>query len=247
MEELLKEIGLTEGETRVYLTLLKLGPTKTGPLAKEAGVSSSKVYPILDRLQEKGLAGRVIKGKATHFTAMKPERLVEYMDNKEKELAEKKELVKKMLPELEGLTTEEGPQATMFEGYKAVTNYIRSIIDELEPGESYSVIGANYGAIPGLRSYFWNHHKRRSDKGIKMKMLANYDIKDRLPETARLNSEVRFLPQYLSTIMQIAFYRNKVWMAIWTEEPIGFLIESDEAVKSFKAYFDVFWKMGKED
>jgi sugar-specific transcriptional regulator TrmB len=47
--KMLEEIGLTEGESKVYLALLKLGATKTGPLIKEADVSSSKVYKILER------------------------------------------------------------------------------------------------------------------------------------------------------------------------------------------------------
>ena len=37
---LLEEIGLSEGEVKVYLSLLGLGSTKTGPLAARAGVSS---------------------------------------------------------------------------------------------------------------------------------------------------------------------------------------------------------------
>ena len=50
--KLLHDIGLTDGETKVYLALISLGTTKTGPLASKAGVSSSKVYKILDRLEK---------------------------------------------------------------------------------------------------------------------------------------------------------------------------------------------------
>ena len=53
--ELLKEVGLTEGEIKVYLALFKIGASSTGPIVKEAKIHSSKVYPILDRLIEKGL------------------------------------------------------------------------------------------------------------------------------------------------------------------------------------------------
>lgn len=76
-------------------------------------------------------------------------------------------------------------------------------------------------------------------------MLANFDTKYTLVETTRLNSEVRFLPQYLVTNMIILFYKNKVFIAILTKDPKSFLLESAEAVKSFRAYFNAFWKIAK--
>ena len=71
----LTRIGFTIGEAKVYLALLRLGSTTTGPLATEAGVSSSKVYKILARLEKKGLAGHTIKSKVKHFQAIDPRRL----------------------------------------------------------------------------------------------------------------------------------------------------------------------------
>ncbi|MCX6803798.1 MAG: hypothetical protein NTY48_04490, partial [Candidatus Diapherotrites archaeon] len=70
----LKEIGLTDGEVKVYLALLKLGSTKTGKLAISAGVSSSKVYKILARLEKKGLASHGIKDGVAFFSAQQPKR-----------------------------------------------------------------------------------------------------------------------------------------------------------------------------
>jgi sugar-specific transcriptional regulator TrmB len=55
----LEKFGLTEGESRVYLALLKIGKSTIGDIIKEAQVSNSKVYDILDRLNKKGLIGVV--------------------------------------------------------------------------------------------------------------------------------------------------------------------------------------------
>ena len=88
-----------------------------------------------------------------------------------------------MLPELEIEQKKGGElaEATVYTGFKAVTNFFRNIIDELEPGETYHVIGAGYGGhVPGLRPFFHNHHKRRANKKIKLRMLANYDAKDNM-------------------------------------------------------------------
>ena len=66
--KILQDIGLSEGESKVYFALLKLGETKTGELSKQAGVSSSKVYKILDRLERKGMVGHVLKGEVKYFS-----------------------------------------------------------------------------------------------------------------------------------------------------------------------------------
>lgn len=246
--KLLEEIGLTQGESKVYLALLRLGATKTGHLAKEANVSSSKVYKILDRLMKKGLAGHVTRGKIRYFTAMEPKRVLEYMEEKEKQLEGKIELVKKLIPqlEMERKLAENKTEAVLYDGFKACTNFFRNIVDELKAGESYYVIGAGYGTTPALRPFFHNHHLRRAEKGIKLRMLANSDTKNNLEPPTKLKAEIRYLPQYLITNMEIVFYKNKAFIVLWTKYPVGFLIKNEEAVNSFKKYFNVFWKIARK-
>jgi sugar-specific transcriptional regulator TrmB len=246
--KLLEEIGLTDGEVKVYLALLKLGTCKTGPLVKAAGVSSSKVYKILDRLEAKGLAGHVLKGKVKHFVAQEPRRIVDYIDEREAKLEEKKEQIEKMLPELERYKALRRSEAVLYEGYKAVTNFFRSMVDELGPGEEYKVIGAGYYGeeIQKLRKFFLMHHGRRAAKKIGLKMLANHDVKGALEKTTLENAKIRYLPQYLITNMEIVFYKDKTFIVMWTKEPVGVLIQNEEAVKSFEAYFNALWKIARE-
>lgn len=248
--KLLEEIGLTQGETKVYLALIALGTTKTGALAKKAEVSSSKVYKILDRLIQKGLVGHVLKGKIKFFQALEPKRVVDYLEKKEQEIKEKKDLMQKILPqlELERKLSGKKTQAVIYEGFKAIKNFYLNILNELSPGETYHVLGAAYGEPekPGVKEFFQNYHTQRAKKKIRVKMLANHDTKGSLVSATNINSEIRFLPQYLITNMTILFYHNKAFIFFLTEEPIGFLMENEEAVKSFQKYFDTFWKIAKK-
>ncbi len=247
--KLLQEIGLTEGETKVYLALISLGMTKTGPLAKKAEVSSSKVYKILDRLIQKGLVGHVLQGKIKLFQALEPRRVVDYLEKKEQEIKQKKDLMQKILPqlELERKLSGKKTQAVIYEGFKAIKNFYLNILNELSAGETYHVLGASYGEHekPGVKEFFQNYHTQRAQKKIKVKMLANYDVKGNLVPSTLVNSEIRFLPQYLITNMTVIFYNNKSFIFFMTEEPTGFLLENEEATKSFKKYFETFWKIAK--
>lgn len=245
-EKLLQDIGLTEGESKVYFALVKLGSSKTGAISKQAQVSSSKVYKILDRLENKGLVGHVIKGKVKYFSSLNPRRIIDYISQKEKDLEDKKKEVQKIIPQIDlALTKSEKNDAIVLQGFKSVTNFFRNLLDELKKGEEYYVLGASYGQVKGLRDFFQGHHLRRAEKGIKVKMLANHDVKNNLePATGKL-SEIRFLPQYLITNMQIVFYKNKAGIILWSESPTAFLIESEQTVQGFRKYFDAFWKTSK--
>lgn len=245
---LLQDIGLTEGETRVYLTLIRLGETKTGALAKEARVSSSKVYKILDRLINKGLAGSIIKGKTKYFTATSPHAIARYLEEKRKDLHEKFTAVKKIIPtlELEQKRAKDRPRATLYEGFQAIANFYRNILHDLKAGEEYYVIGAGYPeGKPEIRAFFYAYHQERAQHNIKVHMLANYETRGNLEKTTGLQSQVRYLPQYFVTNMTFVFYKNKAFIFFLNEHPTGFLLESKEAADSLKAYFQVLWKIAK--
>ncbi len=246
-ERLLQDIGLTNGESKVYLALLNLGETKTGELAKKSQVSSSKIYKILDRLEKKGIVGHVLKGKIKYFSATNPKRIIDYIEEKEKILESKKQEIKKIIPEIEKIlnNSENKSQAVIYEGFKGVTNLFRNILDDLKKGEEYFVLGATYGEVKGLRDFFQNYHLKRNEKGIKLKMLANLEVKENIEPSTKKNAEIKYLPQYLATKMEIVFYKNKSFIVIWTENPTAFLIQNTESTKSFKSYFDALWKIAK--
>ena len=60
--ELLK-VGLTDGESKVYLALSQLGSSTVGPIVKKSGIAYSNIYDVLDRLTKKGIVSFVIKSK----------------------------------------------------------------------------------------------------------------------------------------------------------------------------------------
>jgi len=53
-KRILKEIGLTEYETRIYLSLLEIGPATPSRISEHANVPYSKIYEALNSLEEKG-------------------------------------------------------------------------------------------------------------------------------------------------------------------------------------------------
>lgn len=84
----LKTFGLNEYESRVYSTLVFMGPSKVGAISKRADVPQPKMYGILDRLSEKHLV-EIIGGRPKEFKAIDPEvALKNILDMRNKEIEE---------------------------------------------------------------------------------------------------------------------------------------------------------------
>jgi len=82
--EILRELGFSEREIKVYLALLKLGQTTVGPIAAKTRMQHSKVYQTLEKLIDKGLVSFVLKSKTKHFEAQDPKHIL-ILSKKKKE------------------------------------------------------------------------------------------------------------------------------------------------------------------
>jgi sugar-specific transcriptional regulator TrmB len=113
----LKQLGLTEGEARVYFSLLTLGSTKIGPIVNESHISRSKVYDVLERLTTKGLVSHITVGQVRHYNAVEPYRLLDYIAKKEEQIRSQREIIDDMIPYLTPMKTTMKQQAHSMKGF----------------------------------------------------------------------------------------------------------------------------------
>jgi predicted transcriptional regulator len=72
----LEAIGFSEHEARAYVALLKAGPLTGYQLAKVSGIPRPNIYPVLDRLQERGAVNRVSASGADRYLARPSETML---------------------------------------------------------------------------------------------------------------------------------------------------------------------------
>ena len=247
--EILQRIGLTQGEAKTYLALLDLGQTTTGPIVEKSGVSTSKTYKILKRLEQKGLVSHIIKRNVVHWSASSPKRILELLENQEREIAEKKREVVEILPELMKRieSQKETRQAEVYIGIKGMitvfndeTNYLLE-----NPKEADYVIGVMKGYPKSIYDFFRRLEHKRDTFGIQRKALFGEDARGTMPfvEKSQLY-KVRYLPY--SSAVSINVYGHTSFISIFSEEPIFFVIKSREIAEAFKAYFEILWKQARK-
>ena len=104
--KVLEEIGLTRNESLVYLTLLRIGTSKTGEILKQSNLNSGKIYEILESLKIKGLVSESVINNIKHFTASPPLQLNEYIKVKKDNLRKDEHLIESLIPELNKIRNE---------------------------------------------------------------------------------------------------------------------------------------------
>jgi len=132
----LQELGLTRNEIKIYLALLKLGPTTTGALIKETGIANSRVYEALRTLTEKGIVSYVIHAQGKTFSAEDPKVLVENLNEKKKKL-------ERIMPQLEALkkVSEKEKKSAIYEGYNGFKNALEIILRECTSKDEVLALG----------------------------------------------------------------------------------------------------------
>lgn len=242
----LEEIGLSEGERKVYLALLRLGASTSGPIAREARISASKVYPVLDKLMKKGLVGVARKGRAKHFRACGPEQIIGYLEEKRRRIAQQEELIRRIAPLL---MPQEASRtgAFLFEGVDSIKSIYHEIYETLGKGDEYIAFGIRGSdALRRANGFFQEWQVARGRKGIRGKIVYEHDARDlAASRLSAPHTQVRVLPKTFKTPAGINIYGKKTAIILWTDAPVVILIESEEVAASFKEYFRIVWQMAE--
>ena len=249
MEEMLiKEAGLTEGEAKVYLALLKLGSSTTGPIIEESGIANSIVYRILDKLIEKGLASYIIKEKTKHFQASDPKRILDYIEERKQKLDDSKDKIAKLIPQLIGFgASDEKTSVRIFEGFKGLQTAYEPVYSRLRKGEEFYGYGIYSFQEEKYHLYWQKDHAKRAKLGLTTKLLFN---KDTDPETLRnrnsyKGADARYMPSSVKTPAWIMVYKNVSIIFLQSKAPLAVEIINQDIADTFMAYFNDYWSRSK--
>ena len=246
---ILRTIGLTTNEIKIYITLLKIGLSTAYELSKKTDIYRVHVYDKLEQLMEKGLVTHVIKSGTKYYQAKDPEQLLDYMDEKEKSLIKKKEKLKKIIPVLKAQYEEKKykPIAEVYEGVKGFKTFYEWTLKELEKGETIHIMGVPKEANKKFEGYLVEWNKKRIQKGIKMKIIYNHDCKEFGIKREKMKfTEVRYMKQEFETPAWIDIFKDYVVTINVHGTPVCFLIKNKESADSYKKHFEILWKQSKK-
>ena len=235
----LLQLGLEENEAKVYLASLSLGATTVLKISKHSAVKRTTVYEIILALEKKGLMKKEIHGFKTLFSAEHPERL-------ENSLDAKRVLLRRTLPELEGLYNLKGGESSIkfYSGLTAIKNIYDDLLKDLKPHEFYYAI-SNIREWQSLDEDFFlgNHVEKRCKMGIETRLLfVDSEMAQKRKTTERnFNEEVRILPEKSSFHVDLVITPYKLVMFQLYEPLVAIVIENKSMIELQKELFELLW------
>ncbi len=235
MRAVLENLGLTTTEAEIYLTLLRLGPSTAGIIARKAGIHRRSVYDATARLSEKGLVGYISKNNRKHFEAVDPSFLKKLLDEKEASLDT-------IMPQLQTkYKAVVAKQETLF--FKGKNGLKTIFEDQLITDKEILVLGASPVAETMMKYYIHHFNKRREKQCLPMKLLYTEDNRKR---RNLHNVTIKYLPKAFQNPAAMNIYGDKVAIIHWSKErPFAIVIHEKDIAEGYRNYFQLLWGMAK--
>ncbi|MBW2967160.1 hypothetical protein KY362_01600 [Candidatus Woesearchaeota archaeon] len=245
--EILKEIGLTDGQIKVYLSLLKLGSSTTGPIIDDSKIAKSIVYNILEKLIEKGLVSYILKNNMKYYTAEDPRRILDYLKKKTAELESKTKEVEQLIPKLTRMQKPEDKiEVQVYEGFKGVQTCYEHHISKLKRGDEVVALGILAHQEQRYHQYWMRYHLKRIKLGFKNRMLFNSDT----PREVLVNRnsykdcDSRYMARDLKTPSWVMIYKDTAAIFLQDKDLVVEIV-NQEIADTFMEYFEDYWREAK--
>jgi len=243
IKEKLEKIGLTAGESEIYELLIELGQTKAGYLIKKANLASSKVYDVLHKLVNKGLASYSEIDGIKHYQATPPERLIDFLEEQKSDIDDVQKEVIKLIPIIKESSQNKKEQSNtrMFMGKQGPKIVLKELVEESKKD------GYNYG-YGTQENPFMEHYPHElneffeAEKKYKLKTLL---IFAKGHEHKQPRAQVRYLPREFLAPVRTMIAGNKVFLVDFTKPYTSIIIENKQIAQSYIDHFKFLWKQAK--
>jgi len=247
--EVLKNIGLSEGEIKVYQALLESGEQSANKIILASGLKKGDAYNKINDLVHRGFIEEFTKAKKKHFRLTDPRNLETHLHDQINAISMTQREIGAIMPSILSVynLTYHKPGVQFFEGKEAI----------IRPQED--VLGATTEVLQVIDSEKLNHFfpketahytRARIKKGVRKKILMpdtpenrQHLANDRNQEYFNL-TEVRFIPRD-NPVFQTSFliYDNKISYSTFSEDNvIAIIIEDKNIAITNRGLFDFIWQ-----
>lgn len=243
----LKKIGLTENEVKIYLHLLKAGSSTAYDISKETGIYRVHVYDKLEQLMNKGLVTHIYQGAKKFFQATPPTKIKHYLEDQKRVLELQEQEIDSLLPELEAMANlpKEDTIVEVFKGNEGLKYFLKDIITA---GKEVLITGIDdrkyQDALPVFMPQYFRDLKRFGikERVITLKRKGIFLFSKSLAPT----TSYRFLKQKQFNPTNTFVYGDKAVIVSWGTPVTAVMIKNKEIAETYRNHFEYLWEIAKK-
>lgn len=242
--DVFEALELTEGEEKVYRALVALGESTTGPIYKQAKVSQSKVYEILERLKEKGLATAVEINNVYHWQPAAPNLYLRKIAEEKKRIEEREKILVSQLPNLTTSSTVV-PDVKIFTGFDGVRNALLNFHDSLNKGDEYLVFSTPVPIPDKFKPFFSSLNKERARVGLYARFLSGEKNRPFAKDFYKVaNTKIRYLKNFSPVSLMVG--NDRIQIIEWHSGGRVVEIYGEQLARNYRVFFDELWDSASE-
>ena len=235
----LQKLGLTDKESRVYLSLVTLGQGSANTIARAAGLKRPTTYVVLEDLRIRGLVLKIPGSKKQMFRAQSPE---DFVHEVKKGIIEAENL----LPELMSAFTNNTPRVkTMyFEGLAGLEQTMEYGFKENRGKEVVGFYATSEQLPKELTDYFISWNEKRHTIGIPMRGIApeHASLEEYRKRDAGIGAQFKVVPyQQFSSKIAMDVIGNCVRIHDYKNLQ-GIVLENADVAKTVREIFEMLWQ-----
>lgn len=248
LNSVLQNLDLNQKQIDTYLMLLQLGQSTASTLANKLNINRTTLYSILKVMQQRGLVSSYKKESATFFSALSPDLLLEKARRKLNKAQTFFNQIENIVPELKSIEQlyANSPKLKLYEGPGGIKNLYTQTLKSKEifafiplhtlPKPLHTFLTKEYIELRQKNKSFTHAIVENSPFAVK------YKSKD-----AESFRETRIIPyKGLPLDAEICLYeKNKIAIIAFTEELVGFSIESKAMYNTLLSIFKIVWNTVK--
>ena len=240
--KILKQLGLSDKEIKVYFAVLELGRATAQDIAVMVKMPRPTVYLTLKSLIARGSATTYQTETKRYFVAEPPEQLMLLAEQQEQKFKSLKKQLSGFLPELKSIynVPKDKPTIRFYEGLEGLRamreHYLR---------RPNTTLYAIYSRDNYLKVFSEEERQAYLAKRLKKKIGVKAIVTSGGDQPSGKNylSERRYLPVnkfYFTSDMTIL--ENSIGLASLKGRLSGVIIESQEIASSLRSFFDLAWE-----
>jgi sugar-specific transcriptional regulator TrmB len=245
----LEHLDLSEGEAKLYLTLLETGPLIVRELARTVKINRTTAYMYLKQLEKKGLVMKMVKGSRTQVAANKPreslphlvEQKIQQNMNMREELPD---IIKTLEEALPKMPSSDDAEVKHYKGKLGVKKIYEEVLKSKEI--------RSYVNIAEVLTVFPENAQLFDDANLSNPEMKMYEFVEDSPEARERIALSKKRGRYFYKILprnkkvqstDILIYDGKVSIINLKDRINGVILYNKDLYHNFKLLFDIMWEM----